>query len=217
MKRFLVLTAIVVAAAAVLPADPVACPSTLTSTLQNLIDLSGVNGGCFVQAKLFNNFVYTIPVGGIPASSVSVGLVTQTGTSDIHGWSFVAPPGAWVLGWTLSYDISVLPGNPLVAIVKSKDQMNPGSQLSTIVVNDVQTIGITPSPLHLTGAIQSLESDPYNLQTVHTVSTATIPVGMNLLSYEQDFFEVTTPEPVSFILIGSGLLGLGLLRRRRKS
>jgi hypothetical protein len=180
-----------------------------------LIDLSGVNGGCFIQDKLFNNFVYTIPVGGISASNVSVGLVFQTGTSDVHGWSFVPSPQAWVLGFTLSYDISVRAGNPLIALVKSKDQMNPGSQLSTIVVNDYQTIGITPSPLHLTGGIQTLESDPYNLQTVHTVSTATILEGQNLLSYEQDFFEVTTPEPVSFILIGSGLLGLGLLRRRK--
>jgi hypothetical protein len=36
------------------------------------------------------------------------------------------------------------------------------------------------------------------------------------LSYEQDFVQSSIPEPVSFILIGTGLLGLGLLRRRAR-
>jgi hypothetical protein len=190
MNRFLVLTLIAFAAAAVLPAQPVQCPTT--TTLQALIDLNA-NGGCSSQDKLFNNFAYTPPEGGVPATDINVNLVIETGSSDIHGWSFV-PTTAWVLGWTLSYDITVLTGNPLVAIVGSKDQMNSGFA-STIVINDIQT-GVTPSPMTMTGGIQTVFSNPYNLQTVHTVSTATIPVGENLLSYEQDFFEVTTaPEP----------------------
>lgn len=52
------------------------------------------------------------------------------------------------------------------------------------------------SPMTLTAANQTVFSNPYNLQTVHTVSTATIPAGQNLLSYEQDFFQRdTTPVP----------------------
>jgi hypothetical protein len=185
----LLLTLIVFAAAVVLPAAPIPCPTE--STLQALIDLNAT-GGCFSQDKLFNNFAYTRAEGEVPASNINVTLVLQTGTSDIHGWSFI-PTSAWTLGWTLTYDISVLPGN-LVTIVGSKDQMNPGDSSSTIVVDDMQT-GVTPLPLHMTGAVQTVESDPYSLQTVHTVSTATIPSGMNLLSYKQNFFEIpTTPE-----------------------
>lgn len=185
MSRFLVLTVIGFAAAAILPAQPVQCPTS--STLQVLIDLGA--GGCTSQDKLFNNFAYTPPAGGVPATEINVNLVLQTGTSDVHGWSFV-PTTAWVLGWTLSYDISVLPGNQF-AIVRSKDQMNSGFN-STIVINDIQT-GVTPSPMTLTQAVQTMFSNPYNLQTVHTVSTATIPEGQNLLSYEQNFFQARIP------------------------
>ncbi|MEN6536154.1 MAG: hypothetical protein ABFD89_21010 [Bryobacteraceae bacterium] len=193
MKRILVLTLVAFAAAAVLPAQPVPTPCPTSGTLQDLINLNAT-GGCTSQDKLFNNFVYTLPEGGVPASAINVNLVIQTGTQDIHGWSFF-PTQAWVLGWTLSYDISVLPGN-LREIVGSKDQMNPGALNSTIVINDMQT-GVTPAPMTMTGAVNTVFSNPYNLQTVHTVSTATIPEGQNLLSYEQDFFEAVIAPPES--------------------
>jgi len=186
MNRFLVLTLIGFAAAAVLSAQS-PCPTR--GTLQVLIDLNAT-GGCTSQDKLFSNFAYTPAQGDVPAADINVNLVIQTGIQDIHGWSFV-PTNAWSLGFTLSYDISVLPGN-LAAIVGSKDQMNPGAQDSTIVINDIQT-GVTPSPMTMTGAVDTVFSNPYNLQRVHTVSSATIPLGQNLLTYEQAFFEVVTP------------------------
>jgi hypothetical protein len=217
MKRFLVLTVIVLAAASVLPAATIACPesgalSVLTGTLGPGQDV------CLVQDKIFSNFVFTPAVGGVPATNINFNLVLQTGLSDVHGWSFV-PETAWVLGFTLSYDIAIAPGNPYTRLVQSKDQINSGGVPNFITVNDTQT-GVTPSPLALTGTVggETVFSNLYDLQTIHTSSVATIPVGRNLLSYEQDFFEQVAPEPVSFILIGSGLLGLGLLRRRvRKS
>jgi hypothetical protein len=212
MSRLLVLIVIVFAAAAVLPADPITCPQSGV-----LSELTGMSAeGCAVQDKIFGNFVYTPVPGGVPAANINFNLVFQTGTSDIHGWSFV-PGTAWTLGFTLSYDITVASGNPGLALVLSKDQMNSGGVPNGITINDTQT-GVTPSPLALTGTIggEIVSSNAYNLQTVHTSSVATIPAGRNLLSYEQDWFEAdtTVPEPVSFVLIGSGLPGLLLLRRR---
>jgi hypothetical protein len=176
--------------------------------------------GCVSQDKVFSNFVYTPDAGGVPAADINFDLVLQTGTSDIHGWSFV-PATAWTLGFTLSYDISVAPGNPGLAIVQSKDQINTGAVPNGITVSDMQT-GVTPSPLVVMGtaAGETLFSNAYSLQTVHTASTAVIPQGRNLLSFEQDWFERASavPEPLSMVLFGSGLVGLGLLRRRvRKS
>ena len=208
MSRFLVLSVIVFAAVAVLPAAPIPCPESGALTL-----LTGMDSeGCIVQDKIFSNFAYS---GDIPATDVNVNLVLQTGNTDIHGWSFV-PENAWQVGFTLSYDITVGPGFPLVAIIQSKDQMNSGAIPNGVSVTDFQT-GVTPSPLTLSGAtgIETIFSDLYSLQSVHTETTATVGAGSNLLSYEQLFIESTgVPEPMSFVLIGSGLLGLGLLRRR---
>jgi hypothetical protein len=211
---------ILVATAAVLPAAPLlACPQS--GTLADLIAF-GV-AGCQVytaqgaiQDKIFSNFSYS---GTVASANINVTQVLQTGTSDVHGWSFV-PDTAWVTGFTLSYMITVTPGNPLVALVQSKDQINSGAVPNGIIVNDTQT-GVTPSPIVTQGTIggETAFSNTYNLQSITTTSIATIPANKNLLSYEQDFFEGSTiPEPMSFVLIGTGLLGLGLLRRRvRKS
>lgn len=215
MSRLLVLTVMVFAAVAVLPAVPIACPTSGALTV-----LTGMSSeGCLSQDKIFNNFEYTPVAGGVSATNINFNLVSQSGTSDVHGWSFV-PTTAWVLGFTLSYDITVAPGNPLFAIVLSKDQINTGGVPNGIIINDTQT-GVTPSPLVTSGTIggETAFSNSYNLQTIHTSSVATIPAGRNLLSYEQDWFQGSSiPEPMSFVLIGTGLLGLGLMRRRvRKS
>ena len=203
--RFLVLSVIVFATAAVLPAVPIVCPQS--GALSVLIAMSA--DGCQSQDKIFSNFAYT---GDVAATAVNFNLVLQTGTSDIHGWSFI-PETAWTVGFTLSSDITVAPGNPYLAIILSKDQMNSGGVPNGITINDTQTgVGV----LALTGTIggETVFSSGYNLQTVHTSSIATVPQGRSLLSYEQDWFEGAIPEPVTFVLIGSGLLGLGLLRRR---
>jgi len=213
MSKLLFLSVVLFAAVAVLPAVPIPCPESGALTL-----LTGMNSeGCISQDKIFSNFAYS---GDVAASAVNVNLVLQIGTSqDIHGWSFV-PETAWLTGFTLGYDVTVAPGFPLVAIIQSKDQMNSGFLPNGVTISDFQT-GVTPSPLVMSGAsgIETVFSNVYNLQTVHTATTATVGANSQLLSYEQTFFERVTaeiPEPMSFVLIGSGLLGLGLLRRRAR-
>jgi hypothetical protein len=211
MSKIIVLSVVLFAAVGVLPAVPVACPESGALTMLTAMTADG----CQSQDMIFSNFVYA---GDVAAADVNINLVLQTGISNIHGWSFI-PETAWVEGFTLSYDITVAPGYPLAAIIQSKDQMNSGDIPNGVSINDIQT-GVTPSPLALSGAtgIETVYSNLYNLQTVHTATTATVAAGSNLLSYEQNFVESTgIPEPVSFVLIGAGLVGLALSRRRRAS
>jgi hypothetical protein len=44
----------------------------------------------------------------------------------------------------------------------------------------------------------------------HTTSTATIT------QFSENFSEIGAPEPLGFVLMGSGLIGLGIRRRSRK-
>ena len=140
---------------------------------------------------------------------------------DIHGWSFQPSTqisNTWTTGFTLSYTIAVdLTINPALRMFTSTDQMNAGLIPSGITISDTQT-GVTPSPLVLTGVTtdaETIQSNPYSLTSLTTTSIVDFHGGnWTLASYEQDWYETAIPEPMSFVLIGTGLLGLGLLRRR---
>ena len=229
MKRLLLLTAILVAATTVLSADPIQCSTA--ATLADLVTFSA-SGGCISQDKIFSNFVYS-GGGSITAGDVTVHLVAILGDNDVHGWSFnPVNNSSWDTGFTLSYTISVAPGNPGLSIFESSDQINTTFRPNRVVVTDLQTgIGpgdTNPGTLTMTGVSNGTETSstavPYSDSSIHTVSTFSFapsgPRTGSLLSYEQDWYEQLTsaPEPVTFLLIGSGLIGLTFLRRRiRKS
>ena len=110
------------------------------------------------------------------------------------------------------------PGNPNVSIFTSKDQIDSGLVPNGVVVTDIQTGVGTLTTLGVLGQETAQVAYP-GLQSITTTSTASIPAGNGLLSFEQEWFERTAssvPEPAGMSLIGAGLLGLSLLRLRRR-
>ena len=229
MKRLLLLSVILMATTAVLSATPTTECSTAT-TLASLIAMDAT-GGCISQDKIFSNFAYS-GGGSITAANVTVHLVAILGPNDVHGWSFNPTNNlSWTVPFTLSYDITVNSLDPLTSMFESADQINTTIRGNRVVVTDVQTgIGIgdtNPGTLTTTGlsnaSTTASSTVPYADYSIHTVSTfgygpaGSAPRAGALLSYEQDWYEQNSPEvpePVTFVLIGSGLIGLTFLRRR---
>jgi hypothetical protein len=210
MKKLMLLILVVCVSASVLSAA-VQCTTLSGGTLQGLITA----GSCDSQDKTFSNFTYT---GSLAANLINVTLIfDQIGsTTDEHGWNFAPIAVTWNSGFTLGYTISVLAGNPGVLIFQSKDQINTGSIPNSIVVTDTQTVGT----MTMNGAAVGNETKEITYPGVVSINTSTvavIPAGNGMQSYEQDWFENTAaPEPVSLLLVGAGLLGLGFVQRRRR-
>jgi hypothetical protein len=192
-------------------------------------------GGCESGDKLFSNFTYTGGGALAPASLVSFN-VTESVLSgyDIHGFTFkpgvtvstggtITGDGIWSTSFSLGYTIAVLPSSPQYLFgALSQFTLGPvpgnTSVATTTLSNGVVfnlSQGTASLPLNTkTALFESVKS--LNVNTVVTI----IPEqsGNFVTGMAQNYTQQVIPEPMTFVLIGTGLVGLGLLRRRaRKS
>ncbi len=227
MKRVLLLIVALIVATTVGSAATM-CVSTTMATL-----VGYGSAGCEVQGVLFSNFQFlSLGTGSNQISDLS--LINATLSSDnstmpfTQNWVFSSTTsgGTFRAGFTLSFDVSVVSGNPygVVGLVQSTDYLNTGAIANLDTAVDNQTglpTNVTPNPLSTAGCSGCglKTSDPYLLTSIHTATTVTVPTvgGRPVSTFEQDFASIA-PEPVTFVLIGSGLIGLAFVRRRfRKS
>lgn len=205
-KCLLCLLLLLVVAGAQLSATPVLC--TTLATLQDYLN-ANAGGGCYVQDKLFSNFNYS--GGGVSAGNVQVtATLSLLPGIDIHGFTFV-PNTVWTSNFALGYDISVIPPSNK-AITAALDQFNVGPGANAATLTSAKSNGIT---FNLTSGSATQSATFPAVTTLHSAATATIPANAFIISLEEQYQqEVVIAEPMTFLMIGTGLASLGFLRRR---
>jgi hypothetical protein len=187
---------------------------------------TGTGNSCSVDDKLFNNFSYVPGAGGTVAALVTSTLLFNS-IAMTYGWEFSVAGGAFVGGFTLGYTVAIdetkcpVPGG--CTDVNSEEQIFPGtvppgtqaasvaltsngSPSSTVISLDNMMLGNTIGDAFFTGSTSITK-----LATVTGISPS-----QPLLSFQSRVTEAVTvvPEPLTFSLMGIGLLSLGTMIRR---
>jgi hypothetical protein len=219
MNRFymILLAPLVLASSAF--ATPTACaPDTLANYLV-------LPGGCTINSVLFNQWSYAS--ASVLASSIEVTPITTPGD---EGFNFNS---LWVVtnttpGVTLSED-STIGFTASGASFTDLSLSMPADSVSGSGVADVTESycfnhAVAGCPLSI-APIMVINPPPNFSDVIFASPETSISVlkdigvstgGIGSASISQVTNQFSSPEPVSFVLLGSGLLGLGLLRKRIK-
>jgi hypothetical protein len=201
MRRFILLLAIAVLGVATASADPLCVASTISTG----------SPGCSVGELTFSNWVVT-PAGVGSPSSVSLVQVTQP--TPYTTWLWFNPGLQTNQDLWLSFTVT----GPLTGI----DLMVGGTEFASVTERACSSplVGnICPEGTQL-AAIEAGAGASDSAQFAGVSQTTYIfknigAYGDRELSSVVESFE-TVPEPLTFGLIGSGLVVLGLLRRRAR-
>jgi hypothetical protein len=201
-----------------------AAACSLSTNIAALIALGST--GCQIDDKLYDNFSYT-PQAGAPVASLVIANEDENAAVFLTGWTFTSQTGSFNGNFTLGFTVSVVTtgtGSCAACLIVSDTEQilsgttAPGPQTTSVVLTPGGTVPLnnvvvgnqTAQTLYSTG-ITSLTK----LATTGGITTAT-----PLVSFESDIHEnmssSSVPEPATFALLGSGLLGLALIQRRAR-
>jgi hypothetical protein len=219
MKASVLLVTIFFGAFGIASAAPLLCVSG--GTMDSYVALG--SEGCTFGNFLFSNFAYS-DSGSAPGSQVSLTLIGSSLNPGLRfsssGWSAIGGASSVSLDSSILFDVSTVDGRPLIqaatlVLVSSGTTGNSGGTIGESV--------LAPGHFHL----EVDAGGPY--------SSGVVFAPTNLIHIEKDLsvlamgtgdsafigafdegFSSSGPEPVAAVLIGSGLLALGIFRRRVK-
>ena len=164
---------------------------------------------CMVGGLVFSSFTYSTPT--IPVTVIPITTPLQEGLEFDATWSVTTngPPATLksIIGFTLNATIENL------RLSFGGSSTGSGTTNLTETFNGNQLTATDPLPAFagtfLFSPIDSpvIVTNTITVQAGGTAGTATI---------SQAFDNFITPEPIPFVTVGVGLLGVGLLRRRIK-
>lgn len=190
---------------------------------------TGAGFSCTVGDKSFSNFTFTSTGGGsglavTPAefnvspqtTLLGPGLLFSTGALVVDN-SLTTNPGLSFVDVSLGYSVTA-PNPPLIAdadlvvaggttgggTARVDETLTPGGTLTVILPNTTDTVNIVPPVAALDVLKDILVEVPAN-----TIGFA------NITAIGQHFSETVVPEPATLAIIGVGLLGFSIARRRR--
>jgi hypothetical protein len=225
MKLSVLLVIVLAAFVSAAPAAPLCIAGGTMASYEAL-----GSGGCVIGDKLFSDFKYGSTVQGAGVAVLDTQVFLTPVVTDIYnpGPGIIFSSANWVLsasGVDSLVDSSIL---FTVTVLSGEKNMEDGTlTLSSFTPSGTGLADLTEtiSPSSIQLQVDSggpLVSHAY-FPSTNTVSVAKdlflfVPAGepgsgsIQVNSFEEDFSEA--PEPMSMVLIGSGLLGLGFWRRR---
>jgi len=232
MKKVLVLAAVLVvgalsssvASAAIIPCGVGTIAFTTWSnwTVANSGSPTAVSG-CEVGDKIFENFVpTTIPNDTfLQFTQTSTGAIINFINGGLSGFTTnFATTYAVRVDTTLNPD-----GTPNVTnqawrinAIAAGMQTVQNPTVATLTKSCIPACSPTPSATAVGSTVTTVTGNVANALSVVVTDTYTFTTGQ-VTNIGNNIFEVNTtiPEPSTFVLFGGALIGLGVLRRRRRS